>query len=52
VRAVPTPGEWPEAALRLLEEADQRLRSGDFAGFGERWSELRELLRGMVDARR
>ena len=36
---------WPARALRLLEEADERLRAGDFAGFGERWEALREALR-------
>ncbi len=36
---------WPAEALRLLEEADERLRAGDFAGFGERWEELRRVLR-------
>lgn len=36
--------EWARRAMQLLEEADERLRSGDFAGFGARWGELRELL--------
>lgn len=41
---------WPAEALRLLEEADARLRAGDFAGFGERWEELRRVLRAGADA--
>lgn len=36
---------WPQRALDLLEQADRHLRAGDFAGFGDAWSELRELLR-------
>lgn len=36
---------WPARALRLLEEADERLRAGDFAGFGERWEALHQALR-------
>ena len=37
-------GEWPSEALTLLDLAETRLRSGDFAGFGEALSELRSLL--------
>ncbi len=33
-------------ALRLLDEAEARLRAGDFAGFGERLDRLRRLLEG------
>jgi uncharacterized membrane protein (UPF0182 family) len=36
---------WPAEALRLLDEAEDRLRAGDFAGFGERLEALREALR-------
>ncbi len=35
---------WPAAALDLLEEAESRLRSGDWQGFGEALAELRALL--------
>ena len=43
---------WPAEALRLLDEADERLRAGDFAGFGERWEELRRVLRSADGASR
>jgi uncharacterized membrane protein (UPF0182 family) len=39
------PADWPAEAMRLLEEADARLRAGDFSGFGERWEALRDVLR-------
>jgi uncharacterized membrane protein (UPF0182 family) len=45
--AIPSIDEWPRRALELLEEAEERLRSGDWAGFGSRWAELRELLGGL-----
>ncbi|MBI4544184.1 MAG: UPF0182 family protein [Gemmatimonadetes bacterium] len=35
---------WPRRALELLEEAERRLRRGDYAGFGASLTELRELL--------
>lgn len=55
---VPANGSRPEAApaatvaespaltraRRILREADERLRAGDWAGFGAAWQELRELL--------
>ena len=34
-------------ALRILEEAEERLREGDFAGFGEALERLRRALRDM-----
>lgn len=37
-------GAWTSEALDLLLQADERLRAGDFAGFGARWAELRRLL--------
>jgi len=37
---------WRERALDLLEEAESRLRSGDWAGFGALLTELRAFLRG------
>jgi uncharacterized membrane protein (UPF0182 family) len=40
----PVGAAWPREALVLMEEADRALRAGDFAGFGERWQRLRELL--------
>jgi hypothetical protein len=38
-------GAWPSSALELLDEAEQRLRDGDWQGFGSSLEELRELLR-------
>ncbi len=38
---------WPAEALDLLEQAESRLREGDFAGFGERLDRLRTLLRSL-----
>jgi uncharacterized protein len=35
---------WREQALQLMRQADERLRAGDFAGFGAAWSRLRTLL--------
>jgi uncharacterized protein len=32
-------------AQRLLDEAEARLRAGDWAGFGQTWTELRSILR-------
>ena len=40
--AAPTPSDdWHRRAMDLMQEADRRLRAGDFAGFGEAWSRLR-----------
>jgi uncharacterized protein len=36
--------EWRRRAVELLREADDRLRAGDFAGFGAAWNRLRTLL--------
>ncbi len=36
--------EWPAEALQLLDEAERRLRSGDYEGFGSALAELRALL--------
>lgn len=36
--------EWPAEALELLDEAERRLRSGDYEGFGSALAELRALL--------
>jgi len=35
-------------ALELLDEAERRLRDGDWAGFGSKWAELRNALRSAV----
>lgn len=35
---------WRQRALELMRQADERLRAGDFAGFGTAWSRLRTLL--------
>lgn len=35
---------WRQRALELLRQADERLRAGDFAGFGNAWTRLRLLL--------
>ncbi len=40
----PTDGQWPREALGLLERAEDRLRAGDFQGFGEALTELKVLL--------
>jgi len=42
------PARWPREALDLLEEAESRLREGDWTGFGEALEELRALLRDMA----
>jgi len=39
---------WPQEALDLLDRAEERLRSGDWAGFGAALEELRTLLRNMA----
>ncbi|CAN5843319.1 UPF0182 family protein [soil metagenome] len=39
-----TPDMWRQQALELMREADDRLRTGDFAGFGVAWGRLRTLL--------
>lgn len=35
---------WPRQALDLLDQAERALRSGDYAGYGERLKELRRVL--------
>jgi len=39
---------WPQEALDLLDRAEERLRSGDWAGFGAALEELRTMLRGLA----
>lgn len=41
----PGTAEWATRAAELANAAEQALRNGDFAEFGRRWNELRELLR-------
>ena len=44
---VPTPElDWPQEALDLLEEAERRLRGGDWEGFGRALDSLKTFLRG------
>ncbi len=38
---------WPQEALHLLDEAEGRLRAGDWTGFGNALDELRVLLRSI-----
>lgn len=42
---------WPARALQLLEEAEARLREGDWSGFGDALGRLRSLLRGLTGPR-
>jgi uncharacterized membrane protein (UPF0182 family) len=39
---------WPQRALQLLEAAETSLRNGDWAGYGARLAELRQLLRQLA----
>ncbi len=39
----------PERALELLQQAEERLRSGDWAGYGRALDELRSLLEGAAE---
>lgn len=41
------PDAWPVEALRLLERADERMRAGDWQGYGAALAELRTLLEGL-----
>lgn len=41
----PAPSDdWRVRAMELMRQADERLRAGDFAGFGAAWNQLRILL--------
>jgi uncharacterized membrane protein (UPF0182 family) len=40
----PGAGMWPREALDLLDLAEERLRQGDWAGYGAALTELRRLL--------
>ncbi|NIP81655.1 MAG: hypothetical protein GWM90_21540, partial [Gemmatimonadetes bacterium] len=42
--ARPGGDRWPARALELLDRAGERLRAGDWAGYGETLDELRALL--------
>jgi hypothetical protein len=35
---------WTRRAMQLMQEAEERLRAGDFAGFGSAWNRLKTLL--------
>ena len=35
---------WTQRALELMREAEERLRAGDFAGFGNAWGRLKAML--------
>ena len=48
-RLVSDTATWPNDALDLLDRAEEALRAGDFAGFGARLSELRDLLERLDD---
>jgi uncharacterized protein len=41
---------WRQQALQLMREADNRLRAGDWAGFGAAWDRLRVLLEQRQEA--
>ncbi len=45
--AIPSTALWPQEALGLLDQAEERLRNGDWAGYGEALEELRALLRNL-----
>lgn len=50
--AMPQPlavSEWPVEALRLLEQAEDRARAGDWAGFGTALDDLRRTLQQARD---
>jgi uncharacterized protein len=48
----PAPAEeWRAQALQLMREADDRIRAGDFAGFGAAWARLRALLEQQAEGR-
>ena len=44
---MPGTAQWPREALDMLETAEERLRSGDWTGFGQALDELRALLRNL-----
>jgi hypothetical protein len=44
-------GTLSARALGLFEEAERRLRSGDWTGFGQAWTELEQLLRQLAEER-
>ncbi len=37
--------DWPHQALEIMQRAEERLRAGDWAGFGAAWDELQRFLR-------
>ncbi len=44
----PSTQGWSREALEQLDEAEQRLRQGDYQGFGEALEELRSLLQQLA----
>jgi uncharacterized membrane protein (UPF0182 family) len=38
---------WPAEALRILERAEERMRAGDWQGYGAALSELRNFLQSL-----
>ena len=46
-RSTPDTGEWPAAALDLLDEAEGHARAGDWGAYGEALQRLRSLLQGL-----
>jgi uncharacterized protein len=46
-RGAPMADALLESLRRLMDQADADLRAGDWAGFGESWSRIRELLRSL-----
>jgi uncharacterized membrane protein (UPF0182 family) len=42
-----SPARWPQEALDLLDQAESRLRGGDWTGFGDALEQLRVLLRNL-----
>jgi uncharacterized membrane protein (UPF0182 family) len=45
----PPMGRWPQEALDLLDRAEERLKAGDWAGFGTALEELRVLLQNLSE---
>lgn len=41
----PAPQAWTGRALDLMKKAEDRLRAGDWAGYGDAWNRLRDFLK-------
>ncbi len=48
--AAPAMGAWPRQALDALDRAQERLRAGDWAGYGQALEELRRILEAVNGA--